>query len=169
MKIYESIFHWKGGIARNCQAPGRVHICIRWVSLPVRPLPLQWPALLRVILFARTCLQHSRLPIPPKAVCRLAFSHLSTALPGHAFAPLSATGQGFGQAGRTPEKYICFNKCAGMHSGVRAFTPKPRAPPRLSDLDRNFLKARALAAHGLCLFCLHQLLQDLFIFLSMKV
>ena len=92
---------------------------------------------------------------PPKSsMCGLAFSHLSTASPGYAFAPLSATGQGFGQAGRTPEKYKCFNKCAGMHLGAHAFTPEPQAPPRLRQ---NFFKGTCLskATHGLCLFCLH--------------
>jgi len=38
-----------------------------------------------------------------------AFSHLSAAGPGRAFAPLSATGLGFGQAGTAPEKYFRLN------------------------------------------------------------
>ena len=138
--------HEKYGIialARNRQAPGCVRIRVCWVSPPTRPLPLQRPAPLRAISFAQTCPQRSRLPIPPKAVrAGLHFSQLSAASPGHVFAPLSATGQGLGQEGRTPEKYICFDKCAGMHSGVSAFTPEPRAPPRLRQ---NFYKGTCLS------------------------
>ena len=80
--------HEKYGVialTRNRQAPGCIRIHVRWVSPPVRPLPLQWLALLRVILFARTCLQRSRLPIPPKAVCagsHLKRSYNSTAMTG---------------------------------------------------------------------------------------
>ena len=91
--------HEKYGIialARNRQAPGCVRIRVRWVSPPARPLPLQRPAPLRATSFARTRPQRSRLPIPPKAVrAGLHFSQLSAASPGHAFAPLSATGLGF--------------------------------------------------------------------------
>ena len=169
MKIYESIFHWKSRITQNHQAPGCVRIHIRWVSPPHASPP---PAVAGPAEGYFICANPSAVfPVahPPKSgMCRLAFLHLSAASPRHMFAPLSATGQGFGQAGRTPEKYICFNKCAGMHSGARVFTPEPRAPPPL-DLDRIFLKARALATHCLCLFCLHRLLQDLFILLSTKV
>ena len=113
------------------------------MSPPAHPLPLQRPAPLRAISFTRTRPQCSQLPIPPKAVCMgLHFLQLSATSPGHTFAPLSATGQGLGQEGRTPEKYICFNKCAGMHLGTRTFTPEPRAPPQLRQ---NFYKGTCLS------------------------
>ena len=46
--------HEKYGVialTQNHQAPRCVHIHIRWVSPPMCPLPLQWLAPLRVILF----------------------------------------------------------------------------------------------------------------------
>ena len=52
---------------------------------------------------------------------------------------------------------------------TRARARLPPNPGLPLDLDRIFIKARALAARGLCLFCLHRLLQDLFILLSTKV
>ena len=60
-----------------------------------------------------------------------------------------------------------------MHSHVHIFTPGPS----LLDLDRISLAVCTLATralylffftHVLCLFCLHQKFQDLFIFLSAK-
>ena len=154
-------------LARNRQAPGCMCICIRWVSPPVHPLPLQWPAPLRVILFAQTCPQRSRLPIPPKVVC--AGSHFRIFLPHHlgtCLHPFLLPVKGLDKWGEPLRNiYVLTNvrECTQVHTYL---PPNPGLP---LNLDRIFLKACALATRGLCLFCLHRLLQDLFILLSTKV
>src|SRR6266581_3823027 len=65
---------------------------------------------------------------PQSGAPGFALSHLSAASPGHAFAPLSATGLGFGQAGKSPGICINLSQCAGMQSRGRVY---PRGSTRL--------------------------------------
>ncbi len=93
------------GTARHRQAPGCVRIRVA-VRAPLRaspPAAAAGPAegyFTRANPSAAVPVPHS----PPSGAPGLAFSRLSAPSPGRAFAPLSATGLGFGQAGTTPEK-----------------------------------------------------------------
>jgi len=92
------------------QEPGRVyiHIAVHASVHASPPAAARSPA--EVISLAQTHLWWSQLHIPsPSGAPRLALSCLSTASPGRAFAPLSATGLGFGQAETTPKIYFCLN------------------------------------------------------------
>src|SRR5260221_12248774 len=91
------------GIARH---PVRIRVAVRAPRCASPPAAAAGPAegyFTRANLSAAVLVAHS----PPSGAPGLVFLHLSAPSPGHAFAPLSATGLGFGQAGTTPEKSFC--------------------------------------------------------------
>jgi len=60
----------------------------------------------------------------------------------------------------------------GLHTkhfpGLNNAWERPCACPSIPRPPTRLIKTRALVTHAFCLFCLHQIFQDLFILLSMK-
>jgi len=92
------------------QEPGhmRIHVAVRASTHASPPAAARGPAegyFTRANPSAAVPVAH----LPPSGAPRLVLSCLSAASPGRTFAPLSATGLGFGQAGTTPEIYFRLN------------------------------------------------------------
>ena len=91
----------------HCQEPGRVHIHVTVCAPPRASYPAAAHGPAKGYF---TCANPSAVvPVthpPPSSAPRLAFSRLSATSPRRTFAPLSATGLMFRQAGISPEIYV---------------------------------------------------------------